>query len=119
MHGVSSLPKVLGQKLQKQIDKMSGKQSILTKRKQEEDGGPPGRKRKCFNYEVGQEKLYTEEGCNKEQLFVELQDVADSDAETRAEVFAQFRHEIVHKKCEVRRHVTCYTQLFEKTSALA
>ncbi len=72
MHGVSSLPKVLKQKLQKQMDKMSAKKTIVTKRKQEEGEEPPSRKRKSFVYGVDQAKLNTEGGSDQEELFAEL-----------------------------------------------
>ncbi len=54
MHGVSSLLKVLKQKLQRQMDNMSAKKTIVTKRKQEEGEEPPSRKRKSFVYGVDQ-----------------------------------------------------------------
>jgi hypothetical protein len=72
VHGVSSLPKVLKQKLQKQMDKMSAKKTIVTKRKQEEGEEPPSRKRKSFVYGVDQAKLNTEGGSDQEELFAEL-----------------------------------------------
>jgi hypothetical protein len=43
LHGVSFLPKVLKQKLQRQKDKMSAKKTIVTKRKQEECEEPLSR----------------------------------------------------------------------------
>ncbi len=52
MHGISFLPKVLKQKLQRQMDKMSAKKTIVTKRKQEEGEEPPSRKRKSVVYGV-------------------------------------------------------------------
>jgi hypothetical protein len=51
VHGVSSLLKVLKQKLQRQMDNMSAKKTIVKKRKQEE---PPSRKRKSFVFGVDQ-----------------------------------------------------------------
>jgi hypothetical protein len=52
VHGISFLPKVLKQKLQRQMDKMSAKKTIVTKRKQEEGEEPPSRKRKSVVYGV-------------------------------------------------------------------
>ncbi len=73
MHDVSSLPKVLKQKLQRQMDSMSAKKTIVTKRKQEEGKEPPSRKRKSFVYGVDQAKFHTEGGSDQEELFAELQ----------------------------------------------
>ncbi len=94
MHGVSSLPKVLKQKLQRQKDKMSAKKTIVTKRKQEEGEEPPSRKRKSFVYGVDQTKFHTEGGSDQEELFAELQDMVGSDTETREKVYSQFRETI-------------------------